>query len=203
MNLKSLYAMIGKENLQIMKTHNMNRFDYSNVYKCIELGQLRDTIISKFGFAIPTEQLVQRLKKLSPIVDMGAGTGFITKLINEAGGQSAAYDLYPPNLVENRYGFNRTFGLVRAGNEDSLKYHPCSTLLLSWPPYNGDFGYKCLTHPKWYGRHVVYIGENDGGCTGDDNLHLELNSKWTLLETIRIPVWHGIHDKAFIYKRKT
>lgn len=40
-----------------------------------------------------------------------------------------------------------------------------------------------------------------GRCTGNDEFHHQLNTHWDLEREVQIPVWYGIHDSLFTYRR--
>ncbi len=52
------------------------------------------------------------------------------------------------------------------------------------------------------GDKLVYIGEDEYGCTGSKKFHDILAKEWKLVETIDIPRWKGIYDQIHLYKRK-
>lgn len=208
MTVNDIHRVIGKENLEFCKVReNLFGLTDSNtdfeakVQKSMELYGLRNLFIQKFGFSIPTYELVVKLKKLSPLVEIGAGTGMLSYLVKNAGGHITPYDTHPPRLKTNRYRFSKEFLPVLKGDHRSLAKHPNSTLLLCWPPYNTSMGYKCLSARTWRGKHLVVIGESNGGCTADDKFFNKLTQDWELLEEIRIPQFPGIHDYAAVYKR--
>ena len=52
------------------------------------------------------------------------------------------------------------------------------------------------------GRRVAYVGEWDGGCTGDEAFHALLSRGWRETERVAIPQWWGLHDALYIYERR-
>ena len=57
----------------------------------------------------------------------------------------------------------------------------------------------CLSN--YSGNIVAYVGEGNGGCTGNDEFHYQLAAHWDLEREVQIPVWYGLHDSLFIYRR--
>jgi hypothetical protein len=72
--------------------------------------------------------------------------------------------------------------------------------MLSWPPYDEPMASDCLTY--YQGRHVIYIGEGSGGCTGDERFHDTLYDEFEEIEDVRLPQWNGIHDYLSVWRRK-
>jgi hypothetical protein len=60
-------------------------------------------------------------------------------------------------------------------------------------------GANCLKNYR--GNTVIYIGEDAGGCTGNDEFHGILDREFKLINTQEIPQWYGIHDVMFVYRR--
>lgn len=156
---------------------------------------LRNILVKKYAWAIPNAEAIEAIAKYSPIIEMGAGTGYWASLIAQAGANILCYDREP-------YKSEQTDGrhhLVSKGEPDIIKNHPGWTLMLCWPPYSEPFARDCLVHYK--GDIVIYIGEGSGGCTGDDDFHELLNKDFTEIESIKIPRWWGINDRLEVYKR--
>jgi hypothetical protein len=62
-------------------------------------------------------------------------------------------------------------------------------------------GHDALT--AYRGDTVIYIGESDGGCCGDDQLHAGLASGWQVdVECDTHAFWSGMHDVCVAYRRR-
>lgn len=151
-----------------------------------------------YAFAIPTKQAILEISKFSPIVEIGAGSGYWASLLQKNGAKVIAYDKYPKN---NKYNFTQNHTKIEKASEEILqKIDPSYSLLLCWPNYNNDFAYNAIKAFK--GNHLIYIGEPEGGCTANDSFHKELKAHWKLKKEITIPQWDGIHDLVMIYNKK-
>lgn len=169
----------------------------------------RDEFIARYGFAVPDDEALGAIAAYSPggVIEIGAGTGYWAHLLNgRFGVPVVAYDTHPitpdgksGNTYFDRRGTHESFYEVRKGDHTVLALFPDATLLLCWPPYDTPMAAECLAAYK--GDTVAYVGEGDGGCTGDEEFHDRLNYEWTEHEDIAIPQWHGIHDRLRIYKR--
>lgn len=74
-------------------------------------------------------------------------------------------------------------------------------LFLCWPPYDKDFAYNVLK--AYQGNTLIYVGEGEGGCTGDDNFFKLLEKEWEeVAYDDGFTSWSGIHDQLIIYRRK-
>jgi hypothetical protein len=78
--------------------------------------------------------------------------------------------------------------------------HPDRVLFLCWPPYNTSMAVDALL--AYEGDRVVFIGEGDGGCTGDDQFFEVLRRDWVEEAFLMSHVqWDAIHDFVFVYRR--
>ncbi len=133
----------------------------------------RRVLTARYSFAVPTDEALDAILDLGPVVEIGAGTGYWSKLLRERGGNVVAYDLmgdkwakwFPDGLLDR----------VELGDVDMAGKHADRTLLLVWPPYSSPMAFDALVaYEKAGGRHVVYVGEGQGGCTGDDDFHYRI-----------------------------
>jgi hypothetical protein len=180
--------------------------EYLEKFKKLERGsegrifssRYRREMCREYSFAIPSPRALRVLAELSPLVELGAGSGYWAMLIRQAGGKIIAYERDLGS--SNKYAFTRAYGTVLEGDEKTLQITDDRlSLLLCWPNYNTDFAYNCLRMFK--GNRIAYIGEPEGGCTGNLHFFELLRREWFLLNTISIPQWPGIHDSLFVYER--
>lgn len=173
--------------------------------------RLRDRFIKNCSFAIPTRSVLKELAKYSPIVEMGAGSGFWSYKLKKVGAKVVAFDNFSGRYAWDRdialgldksgtYGFKKRWDEVLKGGPSVLEDYPDHTLMLCWPDYQNPMASRSLD--CYEGKRVIYIGEGPGGCTGDDEFHNKLKRDWTEVKFLEIPQWYGIHDWVMIYERK-
>jgi hypothetical protein len=164
----------------------------------IKFIHARHDMCRKYSFAIPTLKAIKTIAKLSPLVEMGAGTGYWTMLLRNSGAEVLAYDKKPG--AGNKYKFTKSYTKIEQGTEKVLgRIHPEFSLFLCWPNYNSDFAFNCLR--EFQGNKLIYIGENRGGCTGNDKFFTKLELEWELEKSLPLPQWPGIHDQVTIYRK--
>lgn len=171
----------------------------------------RDRLTAKYAWAIPTELVVRRLAKFSPICDLGCGTGYWAKLLGDVGASVIAVDAHPPLGNANPWhrheaGLShqvvelRHFAPLIQADAATFDVPSTHTLLLCWPPYHDDMASVALG--RYRGDHVIYIGEGRGGCTGDDAFHAALEDHWDFATGYKIPQWDSLHDDVSVYVRR-
>jgi hypothetical protein len=133
-------------------------------------------------------------------LDPMAGTGYWAYVLNQLGVDVACYDSSPPPDNTWHDG-NPTWVPVNQGfAEVAVDKHPDRVLFLSWPPYSEPSAYRTLR--EYQGDRVIYIGEGEGGCTGDDDFHCLLTEEWEEIACRRPIQWWGLHDDITVYERK-
>ena len=89
---------------------------------------------------------------------------------------------------------------------DAAKYvrmYPVQLYILSWPDYGSDVAYRVWRSMK-RGQYLLFIGEDEGGCTANDAFFKAVRSKeisdiWGLEKNF-IAFW-GIHDRPILYQK--
>ncbi len=185
-----------------MQTSTMNEYlqKFTEIHGSeYEAFKERGRLTRHYSWAVPTEEALQTITDLSPIVEVGAGTGYWGRLLAERGAHILCLDAYLGE--ENHYKHKTTFGNVFRGDERVLNHMaPRTNLLLCWPPFRDPMAANAVK--LFRGRYLVYVGESDDGCTGDKEFHQLVYKNWTLVTEVSIPRWWGIYDSLYVYKRR-
>lgn len=131
------------------------------------------------------------------VVDPMAGTGYWGWVLAQLGVDVAAYDILPGT---NSYHEGEPLHCTVEPLEgvEAVRLHADRTLFLSWPPMD-PAGAEILR--AYEGDRVIFIGEGEGGCTGDDDLFEQLGKDWNEVGE-HVPVqWDGLHDVVWVYDR--
>lgn len=133
------------------------------------------------------------------VIDPMAGSGYWAYLLGQLGIDVQASDIKPGDSQ-----WHQTGTWVDVASLDAVTAvsgaHPSRVLLLSWPPYDQAIGASVLA--AFRGDRVVYIGEGEGGCCGDDAMFSLLEQQWTEVADHRPVQWYGLHDWITVYDRK-
>jgi hypothetical protein len=137
------------------------------------------------------------------VVDPLAGSGYWLWLLAQLGVDGIGYDRNPPTGGGNNWhkaGIEHVEIRPVANGADASATHPDRTLLLAWPPYDDTTGETILR--RYRGGRVIYVGEGEGGCCGDDAMFERLAKEWTEVALHRPVQFWGIHDYVTVYDRK-
>ncbi len=168
-----------------------------------ELSLKRGDLISRYAFAIPTDDVIAVVAGHSPLVEVGAGNGYWAWCLDRAGADVIALDRYSPDSQE--YGswfggnqwFDDTWYLVEEGDSLAASLYPDRSLFLCWPPLDDPMAVDALRYYRDAGgQTLLYIG-SPRHC-GDRDFHRKL-AGLTLLESSPVWSWPGLEDSLYIY----
>lgn len=169
-----------------------------------KLYKARDVAIKRWAWAVPLDGHLDRIAKLSPILEVGAGSGYWANLLAARGVDIIATDLFGERNPKSRtHSFDEIhFPIMRIGAARAVERYPERTLLFVWPGYGSDWAYEAAQ--KTRALHVVSVGEGYGGCTATDRFHKYLSDekRWDLEFEESIPQWYGMHDRITIHWRR-
>lgn len=171
-----------------------------------EEAAMREQSRKLYAYAVPSEQIGQEFQQrgITRIVEMGSGTGYWKKFLQQFGVRVMAFDESP---YHNHYTAFRHALVHKRGAawfaQNSARYGlNRAALLLVWPPYDDPMAYNCLR--AYQGDTLIYVGEGSGGCTGDDAFHALLEAEWEQVWcNYECANWPGIHSHEMIYRRKS
>jgi hypothetical protein len=169
----------------------------------MELLKHRQDFITKYAFSIPLYPFLSIIKEYSPIVELGAGTGYWAWCLRQMGVDITAFDRLPPGETDpwlwyegNRW-FNDSWFNISEGDERVLSAYPVHSLLLIWPEIHDPMAFRALkVYREAGGRILIYIG--DPGSSGGKDFHDTLREFRKILE-MEMPSWPGINERLFVY----
>jgi len=182
--------------------------DDTNFSLNMALSLFRDDYINNYGFYLVNDKFINITDKLfrnNKILEVGAGTGFLSKLLQDVG-----LDVTPTDksIENNQYGFSKKHtdiievDSIKHLKDNNSKY---DMVIMSWPDYSSSFANNILKNMT-QGQILMYIGEGYGGCTANDDFYDKLENCASLLEketSLYKPAnlaWFGIHDRVKLYK---
>ncbi len=194
------------------KIHNPYLFEVLGLAKDIaargcqspdaELYAHRGGLVAKYAFSIPTMDILGVVTRRSPIVEIGAGSGYWAMCLSQLGADVIAYDRHPPEngtpwWEPSNPWFEREWFQVREGDEECARHHPDRSLLLCWPPPGDPMAAAALSMYREAGGHtLIFIG--DRGSSGDREFYSLLGVLSQLVNR-RLWGWWGVEDFLEIY----
>ncbi len=162
-----------------------------------------------YAYAIPSPETLDWVSAFCDgrrTVDLGAGRGYWAAQMASVGINVKAYDFEPPDKVENvsfpsggemadvwhPVGDLRDYEREAAGGSEDV-------LFLCWPPgWGNTMASKALAaFANAGGRRLIFIGQPQGGMTGDDAFFEALDTGWELAsEDAQFVAWWNLADVA-------
>lgn len=184
-----------------------NMQDINKLFLSTTFFQARQIAIQEYGYPLLNEIFLNNFSKIlqnDHILDIGAGSGFLAKHLNERGQNITAIDKYQK---ENKYGFTNPY--FKVYEDDGVNHllnsgNKYDTIILSWPPYDTEMAYNILSAMQ-AGQRLIYIGEGEGGCTADQSFFRLLSEKAILIQdetemlNENYTRYAGIHDHPSSY----
>lgn len=163
--------------------------------------KLQIKLIDVFGYNVPNIDVLNAITECAQnktILEIGAGLGLFGSLLQKKGVKV---------ILTDKQSISNGFTQIQCcDNIESLqRFSSCEVLMLIWPPYDNSMAHQSLELFK--GDLVIYIGENEDGCTGDRNFHKLLQTEWILMSFLPV-AWYLMasikshNNKCWIYKRK-
>ncbi len=186
----------------------MDRFSGGGPEKArMMLSFERDSLKSRYAFAIPTAETLERIARHSPLIEIAAGSGYWARCLAACGADIIAYDRYPPgeadisNISERNWLFRTTYHRVLKGDETIAAEHPGRSLFICWPPPESPVAFRALeAYVKAGGKTVIVIGHMKPLSMGDAAFY-ELLGSLTVTERMRIHGWPGVPEELWICSR--
>jgi len=192
------------------KLASFNRLDLTHLMPgTLCRKEYRDTD----AYAIPDEATIRAIIEFAGnnlILEVGAGGGFWTYLINRWGGKCLATD----NGAWDKFIRKCYAKVLPMSAEAALAEFTAdkgyNTLLLIWPPPpsydDADEQHMAFNALRAFkGNQFVFIGEGRGGNTGTDAFFDELEAHWTRVPTpssCQFQQMFDSWDDVFFYRRK-
>jgi len=169
----------------------------------------RNKHVRELGFVLVTQELVDRLVHVLSdlkVLDAGAGTGYLSYLLNDKGIEIEAVDIANPE-TKFQFKVGTHFKVEKENAILRVKQKYYDVVMLAWPSYATSFAYKVANALKQT-QQLLYCGEGQGGCTGDDKFHDLLEEKFFektelsgYLNEVHLQ-YNGIHDLWYWYEKR-
>lgn len=162
---------------------------------------LRDDLVLKYSWAVPNKKALLEISKYSPLIEIGARTGYWAMLLANLGADIICFDNKLPSQDENINNSSKVqYFSINKGSATILKNYLERNLFLCWIPHLSSLGSECLNYFK--GKYLIYVGEWVGGCNATKGFFKELEKRFIVVETMKIPQWYGVRDFLTVLKNK-
>ena len=179
------------------------------------LTMLQHPLQHTYACAVPSDDALTVLSNLgSPILELGAGSGYWGALLRMRGVECALFDRSPPTENGRNLYFSRTFTEVLLGDGDKASEYPDHALLLVWPyseqeaaaPWaHGSEPWDASALAAYKGSVVAHVGELEedaANVTTSLPFKQRLAADFCLESSLELPSWIHCSDRLTIWRRK-
>ncbi len=180
---------------QEIEDHRKSGFKIS-IDHTVELFRLRNLAIKEFGFCLPCKELLDALAECQPIVEIGAGSGYMTRLMRNRGIEVVGTDSGTGGYF---FQVGRYDGLQKkmAGKTAVRRYRD-STVFCSWPSLYQTWFRQALRAMR-IGQAAIIIEED--ACAEDHTWEYR-DKSFDLAAGILIPAWEYMNDRCGVWVKK-
>lgn len=167
----------------------------------VDLFRKREEFRIGVSWHIPTDELVNAIKECSPMVSVASGFAYTESLAIKEGADIIATDICPNK--DNQWCRDGIFHIQveEISAVDAVKKYSGRNVFMAWPPYDKSMAFDVASEMDQE-RILIYVGESQGGCTGNDDFFQYLETHFEELDiSVDIPRWGGIYDDVHIYKK--
>ena len=161
----------------------------------------RDKFIKNFGFPIITGAAVSLIARYSPLLEVGAGSGYLAHELQRQQADVHPTDPGHPNPLYPWPTQDHWTDIEPIDARTAVATHPNRTLLISWPDYGQNWAQEALR--DFQGEHVILIGEGRTGCTGTPELNDLLDDLFVQTDGLQLPQFQHIHDRVTVHRRRS
>lgn len=160
---------------------------------------VRKGFVNAWGCSIPCKEAVEALAALSPLVELGAGTGYWSALLAAAGADVVATDLAAQGLNAHGAQLGRHAPVEALSAADAVRRYPERNVFCSWPTLNAAWPLEALKLMQ-PGRAFAMISEHAGGMAPAAEVFGYLRDRFVEVARIQLPQFPPHSDELAIWR---
>jgi hypothetical protein len=158
---------------------------------------LREQFLKRFGFMLPCAEILDELQKSGLIVEIGAGTGYMTRILRNRGINVIGSDpqLGYHHVIEHALYDDRQ---VTAQGKTMVRRYPDATIFCSWPSLSETW-YRQALKAMRVGQRIVAVLEDS--CA-EETAREYFDAYFDTERLINIPAFEHMNDIACVAVKK-
>ena len=180
--------------------HEWERFEKSHIE--------RKKFIREYGFSVYSKEtlnvLAQFLKDQgNTALEVFAGSGYLSTLLANRNVSVTASDKGAECF--DKYKISNVYKRDIECDVLALNTAEFKTIIMAWPEMNTNA--YLIARKMQPGQLLVYIGEDEGGCTATEEFFNELRDNWEPLKEVQDSLnehhysFLSIYDRFFVYRK--
>lgn len=172
------------------------RESVSSMQRGIQLHTMRDDAVREFGYAIPCRELLDVVERHQPIVDVGAGSGYMTAIMRSRGIDVIGTDMNEKGKIFRIGKYDNR--QERLPGKTAARRYRDRTVFCSWPTLDHTWFRQTLRAMR-IGQRLVVIEED--ACAEDSTWEYR-DQAFKMEERIKLPAWPMLNDRAGLWIKK-
>lgn len=171
----------------------------------------RTSAISTYQEYIPTDEAIRTLLNYNPLVEVGAGRGYISYIVNQNGGDCIPTDIHPKPIkeeppVEDNYeelDYSETIW-VDVQQQDAIEAvteHDDRTVVMCHPSGDTRWAEETLDAISDT-QKFIFIGSWFPGMDATPMFFKKLANNWKLLETFPLHNWKNATAHGYVFEKE-
>ncbi len=179
------------------------------------LRAMRPVLVTAFSYAVPTDEVLERIASWQSVVEVGAGGGYWARCLTDRGATVTAFDrVLPFDQLRPGGRLHQHHPVAVGGPSEALAAATgARALLLCWPPgvinrEEADAGALPIFSPmgdealdRFTGEHLVFVGDHVKSF-GSPAFFARLEREWILEERLALPNLGSWRDAAYVLRRR-
>jgi hypothetical protein len=177
----------------------------SRLQDLIRLNVVGNYLTDRYAWAIPNSRAINILSSFEPLIEMGCGLGYWSRLLHDQG-----IDIMPVDCIGP---LRNSWTYVRKGGPSLLKSKSLQNrnLFLCYPDEDSQLGVECLKHFK--GDYIIHVGEmittgtvcaypqSPWGKTSSADFQEDLMETFHCILSAKLPSFPVSNDFITVWKR--
>lgn len=169
----------------------------------VDAFMIRTDAVLHFSWAVPTLPVISSIASFvegNGMVEIGAGSGYWSKLVSLLGADVTAVDSFAEAKGPDGKMKPLFFPVTEADGDEYIKSGRAGrkALFFCWP--RGDFS-ASKGFPGYAGSKVIWVGEEDG-CTANISSALTETGDWEIVSELYMPRWKCMNDVCHLLQRR-
>jgi hypothetical protein len=169
---------------------------HKSVARTREVYDLRIKAIHEFGFSIPCKELLDALEAHQPIVEVGAGSGYMTALMRHRG----------IDVVGTDSGRGHSWVTLRKWDprqqwvpaKRAVRHYRDRNVFCSWPSL-AETWFRQAMRAMRIGQRAIIIEED---CCAEQSTWDYREAAFDMVADIPLPAWPMLNDRAAVWIKK-
>ena len=128
--------------------------------------------------AVPEPEIIKKIAQFSPLIEVGAGSGFWANELTKMGAKIDAFD---------------------SGLDFAPKYFSVNMIESLWPSDKLNWPFEIISSQPW--KRIIYIGEKKGSRMANDAFFDYLKTHYEIKDIKQMPRFPMWEDSLYVFER--